>query len=64
MPAGGSAFAGVVLFFYFFTSVPLPESIGAEPTQILDAHGRAQGTLQPEASREDIDLAELPDHVI
>ena len=57
------AFAGVTLFFYFFTSVPLPDAIGASPTVILDATGNEVGTLQAETNREDIDLDDLPDHV-
>jgi penicillin-binding protein 1A len=57
-------FAGLVLFFYFFTSVPLPETVGASPTLILDTNGVEVGTLQAETSREDIDLDDLPDHVV
>ena len=57
------AFGGLVLFFYFFTSVPLPDAIGATPTVILDTNGVEVGTLQAETSREDIDLRKLPDHV-
>lgn len=57
-------FAGVVLFFYFFTSVPLPDEIGASPTLILDNNGVEVGTLQAETSREDIELDDLPDHAI
>ena len=49
---------------YLVSSIPLPESVGATPTVILDAQGGELATLQPEASREDIDLAELPPHVI
>ncbi|HVM20003.1 MAG TPA: PBP1A family penicillin-binding protein [Egibacteraceae bacterium] len=57
-------FAGLVLFFYFFTSVPLPDAIGATPTVILDTNGVEVGTLQAETSREDIDLDDLPEHVV
>ena len=58
------AFGGLVLFFYFFTSVPLPDEIGASPTLILDNNGVEVGTLQAETSREDIQLDDLPDHVV
>ena len=58
------AFGGVVLFFYFFTSVPLPDEIGASPTLILDHRGVEVGTLQAETSREDIDLDELPKYAV
>jgi penicillin-binding protein 1A len=58
------AFGGIVLFFYFFTSVPLPDAIGASPTVILDTNGVEVGTLQAETSREDIDLKDLPEHVV
>jgi penicillin-binding protein 1A len=57
-------FAGVTLFFYFFTSVPLPDAVGASPTVILDTNGVEVGTLQAETSREDIDLDDLPEHVV
>ena len=57
-------FAGLVLFFYFFTAVPLPDAVGASPTRILDTNGAEVGTLQAETSREDIDLDDLPDHAI
>ena len=57
-------FGGLVLFFYFFTSVPLPDDIGISPTLILDTNGHEVGTLQAETSREDIELDELPDHVV
>ena len=57
------AFAGLTLFFYFFTSVPLPDAVGASPTIILDTNGKEVGSLQAETSREDIDLDDLPDHV-
>lgn len=63
MPGALLAFAGVVLFTYFFTAVPLPAAVGMEPTVILDQAGREVATLQPEASREDIALDALPDHV-
>ena len=58
------AFGGVVLFFYFFTSVPLPDEIGASPTLILDHRGVEVGTLQAETSREDIDLDDLPKYAV
>ena len=54
----------MVLFFYFFTSVPLPDEIGVSPTLILDSNGVEVGTLQAETSREDIDLDDLPQHAI
>ena len=57
-------FAGVTLFFYFFTSVPLPDTIGVSPTVILDTNGVEVGTLQAETSREDIDLDDLPKHAV
>jgi penicillin-binding protein 1A len=57
------AFAGVLLFFYFFTQIPLPDTVGARPTVLLDANGAELGTLQAETSREDVDLDELPEHV-
>lgn len=53
----------MVLFFYFFNSIPLPESIGSRPTEILDSTGREFATLQPEYQREDIALDALPPHV-
>jgi penicillin-binding protein 1A len=57
-------FAVAVAGFYLFQSVPLPESVGAQATLLVDSAGREIGTLRPEASREDITLDELPDHVI
>ena len=58
------AFGALTLFFYFFTSVPLPDEIGASPTVILDTQGQEVGTLQAETSREDIKLDDLPEHVV
>ena len=64
MPGVLVGFAGLVLFFYLFNSIPLPDAIGAQPTVIMDVTGQVQiGTLQPDASREDIALADLPPHV-
>lgn len=63
-PAVLLGFAGVVLFFYFFTSVPLPEDIGATGTVINDVNGVEIATLQPEASRADVALGDLPRHVV
>lgn len=54
----------MVLFFYFFIDVPLPNEIGEEPTVLLDSSGAEIGTLQPETSREDVSVAELPSHVV
>ncbi|MDP8969340.1 MAG: PBP1A family penicillin-binding protein, partial [Actinomycetota bacterium] len=64
LPAAVLGFAAVVLFFYFFGSVPLPDAIGAQPTVILDSTGVEIGTLQPEVSREDVALTDLPPHVV
>lgn len=63
-PAILLGFAGVVLFFYFFTSVPLPDEIGGRGTLLYDATGAELATLQPEASREDVELGQLPEHVV
>ena len=63
MPAVLAGAAGVLLVSYFFQSIPLPDSIGRAPTVLLDASGRELGTLQPNASREDVALADLPAHV-
>ncbi|MEX2622016.1 MAG: transglycosylase domain-containing protein [Egibacteraceae bacterium] len=63
-PGLALAFAGLVLFFYFFTSVPLPEDIGEAGTVIYDANGTEIATLQAESSRADIALDDLPPHVI
>ncbi|HVM00759.1 MAG TPA: transglycosylase domain-containing protein [Egibacteraceae bacterium] len=57
-------FGGVVLFFYFFTSVPLPEDVGEAGTVIYDVTGAEVATLQAQGSREDVALASLPRHVV
>ncbi|MDQ3974467.1 MAG: penicillin-binding protein, partial [Actinomycetota bacterium] len=64
VPAVAIGFAAVVLFFYFFSSVPLPDAVGTRPTVILDATGAEIGVLRPETSREDVRLAELPPHAV
>ena len=53
----------MVLFFFFFAGVPLPSSVGVEPTVVLDQGGRTIAELTPQATREDIALADLPLHV-
>lgn len=64
VPALLAGFAGLVLFFYFFTAVPLPDDIGGRGTVLLDSTGAEIATLQPEASRKDVELRDLPRHVV
>jgi penicillin-binding protein 1A len=56
-------FGGVVMFSYFFSSIPLPSDIGSQATVVVDSAGAEIGTLQPQAGQQEVALADLPDHV-
>jgi penicillin-binding protein 1A len=56
-------FGGVVLFSYFFSSIPLPSDIGSQATVVVDSAGAEIGSLQPQAGQEEIAIDDLPDHV-
>lgn len=62
-PAAVLALVGLLVFFYLFTTIPLPEDIAAQPTVVLDARGRQVGTLSAEVARQDVQLSNLPEHV-
>jgi penicillin-binding protein 1A len=55
--------AAIVLFSYFFNSVPLPGDIGTQATVVYDAAGEELGTLEPQAGQREVDLTELPEHI-
>jgi penicillin-binding protein 1A len=48
---------------YLFAAIPLPDDIAASATRVLDRHGEEVGTLSPQATRQDVALDALPDHV-
>jgi len=63
VPGLAMLFGAVVLFFFFFTAVPLPSEVGEEPTVLLDHQGEEIAELTPEVGRKDVPLASLPPHV-
>lgn len=47
---------------YAVATVPLPSSLDTSPTVVLDVRGREIGELYVEATREDVDLDQIPEH--
>lgn len=59
-PVVGLFFAGAIIFYSFFKSVPLPSAIGSKPTVILDSTGTvAFATLQAEFARQEVPITQL-----
>ncbi len=55
---------GLLLFFFVFSTVPLPDDIQIQGTTVvLDANGEELGTLATEESRRNVTVDGLPDHV-
>jgi penicillin-binding protein 1A len=54
---------GLLLFFLVFARVPLPDDIAAQTSIVYDVNGDEVSGLAAELSREDRDLAEIPEHV-
>ncbi len=47
---------------YAVATVPLPGALDTSPTVVLDARGREIGELYAEPTREDVALADVPEH--
>jgi penicillin-binding protein 1A len=63
VPAILVAALGLLLFFLVFSRVPLPDDIAAQTSMVFDINGEEVSGLAADASREDRDLGELPEHV-
>jgi penicillin-binding protein 1A len=63
VPALLAAAVGLLAFYLVFSSVPLPDDIAAQTSVVYDINGEEVSGLAADASREDIDLGELPEHV-
>lgn len=62
-PLAALAIGGLLVFFFLFATIPLPDDIAGEPSVILDANGDRAGTLSAEVARQDIRLGNLPSRV-
>ncbi len=47
---------------YAVATVPLPSALDTSPTVVLDSRGREIGELYAEATREDVELEQVPEH--
>jgi penicillin-binding protein 1A len=62
-PALLVAAVGLLIYFLVFSRVPLPDDIAATASIVYDRDGEEVGGLAAEVARDDVTLAELPDHV-
>jgi penicillin-binding protein 1A len=49
---------------YAVANIPLPSELETRPTTVLDRNGKEIGQLHAEATREDVELGEVPEHTI
>ena len=57
--------AGLLLFFFVFSNVPLPDDIQIQGTTVvLDVNGEELGTLDTSESRRNVTVGGLPEHVV
>jgi penicillin-binding protein 1A len=63
LPAIVLAAFGLLAFYVVFSSVPLPDDLEAISSVVYDVDGEEVGGLASEVGREDVDLADLPEHV-
>jgi len=59
--AGILAAAGLA---YAVANIPLPGELDTRPTTVLDRNGEEIGQLHAEATREDVELEQVPEHTI
>ncbi len=62
LPAVLLGAVGLLLAFYVFSSVPLPDDIAPTASVVFDAAGEEVGQLAADASRDDVELSEVPEH--
>jgi penicillin-binding protein 1A len=62
LPALALGAVGLLLFFYVFSSVPLPDDIAAIASTVYDAEGEEVGGLSADANQEMVDFGEIPEH--
>jgi penicillin-binding protein 1A len=63
IPAILVAAVGLLAFYLLFSSVPLPDDIAAQTSMVYDVNGEEVSGLAADATREDRDLGDLPEHV-
>ncbi|HSK95304.1 MAG TPA: PBP1A family penicillin-binding protein [Euzebyales bacterium] len=49
---------------YAVANIPLPTELDTTPTTVLDKNGKEIGQLSAEATREDVALADIPEHTV
>ena len=49
---------------YAVSNIPLPSELDTSPTTVLDKNGKELGQLHAEATREDVDINDIPEHTV
>jgi len=49
---------------YAVSNIPLPSELDTSPTTVLDKNGKELGQLHSEATREDVDIDDIPEHTV
>ncbi len=64
VPATILGAGGLLAFYLIFSAIPLPDDIASDASVVYDHTGTPVGSLAEERSRMDLQLDELPDHLI
>ena len=49
---------------YAVSAIPLPSELDTSPTTVLDKDGKELGQLHAEATREDVEIGDVPEHTV